>query len=132
MLIVGLMLGIIIVVGIIFAIVKSVAMKLLAMLLLVISLVLVVALSSEKIGQIVKPISMDKYEIQIYVEGEPIKFKIDEVRRVDAVNGEKGIVVSFVVEGYLHEVTVSKLAYEWRIKNSLKKEFGNRMYDSTF
>lgn len=107
-------------------------MKLFSLLLLVLTFTLVISLGGDKLSQVVKPFSMDNNTVQIYQEGEPVQFKISEVRRVDvtsAVTG--GIKITFIVEGFTYSFTTNQLSYEWALKNKLNKEFGSLMYDAT-
>lgn len=125
--------ALIIVVGGVFLFVRSVVIKLFSMTALVFALVLVIALNGNNIKEATQPIAFDDNKVILYKEGEMIEIPVNKIQRVDVNNAETGGVVIRLIAGdgqYL--ISSSGFAYEWRLKNSLNKQFQGRIYDNTF
>lgn len=131
--IIALTLALIIVVAIVFIIVKSVMVKLISMFILVFGLILVFAFFGDNIKSKTQPIAIDNTTLIVYQDGEKMEIPNRTIQRVDVNIAEGGkVVITFIKGDARILVEVSKFSYEWRLKNSLNKQFQGRIYDHTF
>lgn len=120
--------------GVIFLFIKSVVTKLFTLGLVVLAMIFVIAIGSDTLSYLVKPLVINENEVQVYEGNVPVRFDTSEVRSVTVVNNPegRGVKISFVVGEKVYDTVVSTFVYEWSIKRVVHKVFSGRLYDIAY
>ena len=111
----------------VFIIVRSMILKMVAGFIFITSLVMVFVFFGDSIKAKTTPIAMGDGVVQLYVEGEKIIIPKDQINRVYVGKPGSKVKLEFITNGQIVAVEVSEFAYEWTIKNSLKREFKSKL-----
>lgn len=111
----------------IFIIVRSIVFKLTAGFIFILSVVMMFVVFGDNIKSKTSPLAINDEVVQLYIEGEKVTFPKSDVVRIYVGKPTDKVKVEFINVNAQYTIEISNFAYEWAVKNKLKRDFKSKL-----